>query len=608
MIQWLPRLVARLPASVHAKLLVAFLVIAGLLVAVSAVGLRVLGETNRRAEELILLHRKIAAYRQLQHDTTGQLYSVTAALALPLEQVDMRMIEAPLRQLKQFGYDLDRLQYVAQDEATLLSRIQEEYNRFIQVINEAITMIAGGRVNAARELQRTQAMPFAARLERLTNELVNKAEAEMVEQVERSHNAYITSQWVVMGVAVGSGGLALVLGYAISRSLVGPVKQMETRLQQIAAGDFSQWVEVPNRDELGSLGTNLNRMNDELKQLYELRERHIRFIRQTFGRYLSSDVVANLLDSPAGLALGGEKRTVTIMMSDLRGFTAVAERLDAQEVMRFLNRYLEVMVNVILSYHGTIIEILGDGMLVLFGAPMSRDDDPERAVACAVAMQLQMEGVNALLRKDNLPDIEMGIGIHTGEVVVGNIGSEQRTKYGVVGSAVNLTGRVESYTTGSQILISPSTYAATAPLLTIRQALTVEPKGVPEPMTIYDVGGISGTYDLFLPEPKDDLTPLAHAIAVRYTVLEGKFAGQGVWTGRLVKLGVKTAELLSDEPVASLGNLKMQLMNRNGEAVSGDLLAKVLGAPHETATRVVVRFTSVPQEVRTFLDISALAV
>ena len=159
MTQWLPRLVARLPASVHAKLLVAFLVMTGLLVTVSAVGLSVLGKTNRRAEDLVILHRKIAAYRQLQHDTTGQLYSVTAVLALPLEQVDVRMIETPLRQLQQFGYDLDRLQYVAQDEATLLSRIQEEYNRFIQVMSEAITMIAGGRVNAARELQRMQAMP-----------------------------------------------------------------------------------------------------------------------------------------------------------------------------------------------------------------------------------------------------------------------------------------------------------------------------------------------------------------------------------------------------------------------------------------------------------------
>jgi adenylate cyclase len=427
-----------------------------------------------------------------------------------------------------------------------------------------------------------------------------------VESLDASHKAYVTSQWVVIGFAGGSIGLALVLGYAISGSLVGPVKQMETRLQQIASGDFSQWVEISNRDELGALGTNLNRMNDELKQLNEQRERHISFIRQTFGRYLSNDVVANLLDSPAGLELGGEKRTVTILMSDLRGFTAVAEHLDAQQVMGFINCYLEAMVNVILSYQGTIIEILGDGILVLFGAPISRDDDPERAVACAVSMQLQMEGVNALLRKENLPEIEMGIGIHTGDVVVGNIGSEQRTKYGVVGSAVNLTGRLESYTTGSQILVSSSTYAATAQLLMIWQELTVEPKGVPEPITIYDVGGIGGTYDLFLPEQKEDLSPLAYEIAVSYTVLEGKFAGQEMLTGCLIKLGVNMAELLSAEPVAALSNLKMQLMNPNGEAVSGDLIAKVLGDPNETATRVVLRFTSVSQEVRTFLDTAAL--
>ena len=106
----------------------------------------------------------------------------------------------------------------------------------------------------------------------------------------------------------------------------------------------------------------------------------------------------------------------------------------------------------------------------------------------------------------------------------------------------------------------------------------------------------------------ENLTPLAREIAVNYTVLEGKFAGPEMLTGCLIKLGVNTAELLSDEPVASLSNLKMQLMHPNDEAVSGDLIAKVLGGPNDTATRVVLRFTSVPQEVRTFLDTSALSV
>jgi signal transduction histidine kinase len=269
MTTWFPRLIARLPASVHAKLLVAFLIITGLLVAVGAVSLGVLREANSRGEELVQLHRKTAAYRQLQHDTTAQLYSVASIFSLPLQQIDARMIEAALRQLKQFGYDLDRLQYVAKDEVELLGRIQEEYNRFIQVMSEAITMIAAGGGAEARELQRTQATPLADRLERFTNELVNKAEAEMVARVENSHAAYMTSQKMVIGFAVGSVGLALLLGYAISWSLLGPVQRMDVQLHQIAQGDFSQRVTVPNRDELGTLATNLNRMTEELGRLYQ---------------------------------------------------------------------------------------------------------------------------------------------------------------------------------------------------------------------------------------------------------------------------------------------------------------------------------------------------
>src|SRR5712691_7126843 len=155
MTDWLPRLVARVPATVHAKLLVAFLAMVVLLITVGAVGLQALSGVNRRAEEMVTLHRKIAAYRQLQHDTTGQLYSVASALLVP----DERTLEATLRQLTQFGYDLDRLQFevqewlghadisttqfgydpdrlqfVAQDEIELFGRVRKEYDQFIQVV------------------------------------------------------------------------------------------------------------------------------------------------------------------------------------------------------------------------------------------------------------------------------------------------------------------------------------------------------------------------------------------------------------------------------------------------------------------------------------------
>ena len=261
---WLVRLVARIPATVHAKLLTGFLAIVALLIVVGAVGLQTLSTVNRRAEHLVLLQRKIAAYRQLQHDTTGQLYSVSSALLVP----DERTLEATLRQLNQFGYDLDRLQFVARDEVELLARVRDDYEQFIKVVTRVIELIRAERGVEGREVQLAQAGPLADRLERLTNELVNKAEADMVASIDAAHEAYVGSRWVVIGFAVGAIGLALVLGYAISWSVIEPVRRMDARFRQIAAGDFGQRVEVANRDELGALADNLNRMNDELGRLY----------------------------------------------------------------------------------------------------------------------------------------------------------------------------------------------------------------------------------------------------------------------------------------------------------------------------------------------------
>ena len=262
---WLVGLIARMPVTVHAKLLAAFLAIVVLLITVGAVGLQTLSAVNRRAENLVQLQRKIAAYRQLQHDTTSQLYSVSSALLI----LDDRTLEATLRQLNQFGYDLDRLQFVAKDEVELLGRVREDYDQFIKVVTQVVELIRAGKVAQGREVQLAQAGPLADRLERLTNELVNKAEADMVASIDATHDAYITSRRVVIQFAVGSIALALALGYAISWSLIGPVRHMDERLKRLASGDFAGRVEIPNRDEFGALAANLNRMSEELGRLYQ---------------------------------------------------------------------------------------------------------------------------------------------------------------------------------------------------------------------------------------------------------------------------------------------------------------------------------------------------
>lgn len=261
----LPRIVARVPATVHSKLLLAFLSIVILLITVGVVGLQLLSGVNRRAEEMVKLQRKIAAYRQLQHGTTAQLYSVTSALLVG----DERTLAGTLRQLNQFGYDLDRLQFVAKDEAELLGQVQKNYEHFVGIITSVVELIRAGKVHEGRELQLSEAGPLADRMERLTNQLVNRAAAEMVASIETSQAAYSTSRRVVIGFAAGSIVLALILGYAFSWSLIGPVKAVDSRLKQIASGDFSQHVDVLNRDELGTLAANVNRMNDELGKLYQ---------------------------------------------------------------------------------------------------------------------------------------------------------------------------------------------------------------------------------------------------------------------------------------------------------------------------------------------------
>jgi adenylate cyclase len=313
-------------------------------------------------------------------------------------------------------------------------------------------------------------------------------------------------------------------------------------------------------------------------------------IRATFGRYITDDVVATLLENPNGAKLGGERRLITILTSDLRGFTALAESLSPEEVVKILNIYLGIMAEVISEYQGTIDEFMGDGILVLFGAPMLQEDDPERAVACAIAMQLAMTRVNQEMAKLGRSELSMGIGINTGEVVVGNIGSAKRTKYGVVGSQVNLTYRIESYTTAGQILISTATHqAVTNPVtyfpdqikanLRIDETKEVIPKGVKEPITIYSIRGIQGKYQLTLPEKIiDSLHNLPVPIALNFAVLDGKDVSSQTIPATLVKLGQRSAEISSPMILADLTNIKINLM-LGGEPTLAveDIYAKVLG-------------------------------
>jgi class 3 adenylate cyclase/CheY-like chemotaxis protein/ribonuclease BN (tRNA processing enzyme) len=344
----------------------------------------------------------------------------------------------------------------------------------------------------------------------------------------------------------------------------------------------------------------LKRQKDEIERLAQVLEVRNRFIRNTFGRYLSEEIVEGLLESPEGLKLGGESRRVTMLMSDLRGFTAVSERLGPEQVVRMLNIYLGAMADIIMHYQGTIDEFVGDAILALFGAPVSREDDAARAVACAVSMQKAMGQVNAALESEGLPRLEMGVAVHTGEVVVGNIGSQKRTKYGIVGPPVNLTGRIESYTVGGQILVSEDTVHEVGGIAQVGDRIHVKAKGSAEPITVFDLIGIGGDYDVFLQRRDDALRLIPREVPIRFWILEGKRVGDDAFDGALVRLSSSGAEARSSTPLRALSNLKIEVRDERGRPLAGDLYAKVLEADGGGAL-FRLRFTSVPPEVQEHL-------
>ncbi|MDJ0714644.1 MAG: adenylate/guanylate cyclase domain-containing protein [Prochloraceae cyanobacterium] len=355
------------------------------------------------------------------------------------------------------------------------------------------------------------------------------------------------------------------------------------------------------KDELlARIRTHLNLLQNEKLKLEKA------YIREAFGRYVADEVADSLLATPEGLKLGGQRRKVTIFTSDLRGFTTLSESLSSEQVIKILNFYLERMASVITQYRGTIIEFMGDGILVVFGVPNSREDDPHRAVACGVAMQQAMVSVNEQMKKWGLPPLEMGIGIHTGEVVIGNIGSEKRTKYGVVGSQVNLTYRIESYTVGGQILISETTLKEVESLVQVLSQRQVSPKGVKKPITIYEVGGIGGKHNLYLAPEEEIFFHLPEYIPVEYSILEGKDNAERAFLGKIVKLSARGAEISCQEQnyqqiPKPLDNIKLNFLQQKSAQLRQDIYAKVLEKKAKKAD-FYLKFTAKPPAIHAKLN------
>ena len=295
-------------------------------------------------------------------------------------------------------------------------------------------------------------------------------------------------------------------------------------------------------------------------------------VHSAFARYTSPEIADYVLSTPEGEKQGGTSREVSILMSDLRGFTAMSTKLPSEDLITTLNHYFEIMASVIRYFRGTVIEFLGDGIFVVFGAPLEIQDHAAAAVACAIDMQNAMEEVNAWNREHGYPDLEMGIAVNSGTAVVGNIGSEQKMKYGCMGETVNLAGRLETFCLGGEICISEATRRLLREKVVIIEENSFLPKGGSTPMKFYNIGGYGESYTLSSFIKGIQWRKLSEAKELIWFLLDGKTVDHVPHTGILTKVSAdrKYGLLVTEDALQPLQNLLMKI---NGI----DIYAKVKG-------------------------------
>ncbi len=372
----------------------------------------------------------------------------------------------------------------------------------------------------------------------------------------------------LMLAAVGVG-LLLAVSLWVARSLSRPLQEMARATERVAKGDLDIDISgLGGADEVGQLAVAFGRMVEGLKQ----RD----FIRDAFGRYLAKEVVNRLLESEGGLTLGGEARELTLRMSDLRGFTMLTSNMAPEAIIVFLNRYLGKMVEILVEYGGIIDEIMGDGILAFFGAPEPLEDHAARAVACALKMQAAMEEINLLNETDGLPHLEMGVAVHTGTVVVGNIGSEKRSKYGAVGLDVNLTGRMESFAIGGQVLVSQATYDRISDMLSVKQVMQVQMKGIRGTVNLYDIRGIAGPFEVSLPEKHEAPQPWQCPMKVIVSQLHEKIITATALEGLITHSNETSAVIVMPKKLEHWEDVRIEPKTGASDFTEGEAYAKVV--------------------------------
>ncbi len=295
-------------------------------------------------------------------------------------------------------------------------------------------------------------------------------------------NAELNQLYVFAAVAfIFSILISMVVATILARIVTESLAVLQEATKEIGTGDFSYRVHLQTHDEFEDLADSMNKMNEGLEE----KER----LKTGFAHYVSQHVLEQIVKSKGGAKLEGERRKITVFFSDIRDFTLLAETLPAEEVVKLLNVYFKTMLDIIFKHNGLLDKLIGDGIMAEFGTPLDDPEQERNAVLTAIEMQEALVELREKWKQEGKPLIHIGIGIHTGEAVVGSIGSEKRMDYTAVGDTVNVASRLEHLTKEKecQIIISETTYNALKGEFQAKSLGSITLPGRKSPINVYAI-------------------------------------------------------------------------------------------------------------------------
>ena len=324
----------------------------------------------------------------------------------------------------------------------------------------------------------------------------------------------------------------------------------------------------------------INKLASVNEQKTQLEQKN-RVLRKNFEKIIPEDMAASIINDPDKLDVGGETRQITVIQSDIRGFSEMIQPMTASNAIDMLNHYLETMTMIIRRFGGTVLEFQGDGILAIFDSAKLGGKYADKAVFAAVVMQNSMEDINLWNRERNYPVFEMGIGIHSGPAFVGWIGSDERMKYDALGTTINIASRIESYSTGGQIIVSDSFMNTAEVKLEVANKYEVLPKGSYEKMVLYCIKGIGKPYNLHCRLADEIPKKLEIPKMIRFRIVENKQCGEPEYAGLIVSASSTSAMMITNCPLKLFDNLRVES--------DGVFSAKVVS---RSENGYMIRFTS----------------